>query len=149
MDQESSGEFPIEDRLKAIAYQFVTLYERWSEDRQHSAKQSADLADLIALFEKHMERFGVLDTAVRQALQKSIQLETKEAVKSVSDTISRETARAIEQTVSSLNFAVSDAKDTLKYYKEEAIMTQWKMIGLSMFSGMVVFFLFWLVLRFF
>ena len=149
MSQESSGEFPIEDRLKAIAYQFVTLYERWSEDRQHAAKQSADLADLIALFEKHMEKFGVLDAAVRQELKKTIQSETKEAVKIVSDTISRETAQAIEKTVSSLNFTVTQADKTLRYYQEEALMTQWKMIGFSMLSGVVVFFLFWLVERFF
>lgn len=39
-----------EEHLEAILFQFVNLYERWSEDRQKSAKQGSDIEKLVKQF---------------------------------------------------------------------------------------------------
>lgn len=53
-----------EERLKAVAYQFMMLYESWAEDHQKSAKQNDKLAQLAKYFSKSLFKiflcFGII-----------------------------------------------------------------------------------------
>jgi len=47
---EETVNLTAEERLKALMYQFIKLYERWSEDRQVLNKHLADQADMLKDF---------------------------------------------------------------------------------------------------
>ena len=121
-------ELSLDDRLKAIAYQFVKLYERWSEDRQVAAKQGAELAELVTQFTQQVDKFMQLEGQVRQQLANTIQTTTQETVKTLSGVISREARQAIDKTAFSLDAKVHHATQVLSAYKDEVINTQWKVI---------------------
>ena len=68
MDDKTTVEISVEDRLKAIVYQFILLHDRWSEERQVAAKQGADMADLLKLFDYQIKNFKTLESKVRQEI---------------------------------------------------------------------------------
>ncbi len=57
------------EQLEAILFQFVNLYERWSEDRQVAAKQGADIAKFVKEFAEQVEHFENIEEFVRQQLR--------------------------------------------------------------------------------
>ena len=121
-----------EERLKAIAYQFIALYERWSEDRQVAAKQGADIAEFVKLFSEQVQSFKTLETEVRQAIITSIQQASTHVAKTVAEETSKEATRATEKLTQQLAHAVRDAEANLKVYQQEVIAWQWKVIGITM-----------------
>ena len=52
-------EKPLNDReqLEALLYQYINLYERWSEDRQVFAKKGAELANSVKMIAAKVEQF--------------------------------------------------------------------------------------------
>src|SRR5437660_576534 len=69
-----------EERLKALLYQYLALYERWSEDRQLVVKRDADYAALLQAFSKHLQSFRDLVPAVRKDTVESLQHALKQAL---------------------------------------------------------------------
>jgi hypothetical protein len=84
-DMDTTQALSLEDRLKAILYQFLKLYERWSEDRQVSMKELADLNELVGDFSQEVTQFKKLEPKVRQHLAASIHQATSDAVEAMSE----------------------------------------------------------------
>lgn len=136
-DNETLQELTMEDRLKAIAYQFIALYERWSEDRQLAAKQGADTAELVKLFTEQVKNFKTLEPNVREQIRVSIQNAISSSAKTIGEEIGKEANRATENTVRQLANATEKTEQTLRHYQSEVITTQWKVIGISVFTTIV------------
>lgn len=120
-----------EDRLKAIAYNFVKLYDRWSEDRLLAAKQGADMAELVTQFTEQVKRFETLEPNIRQHIRASIQ----HATSTIADTVAKKTTdaavHATAEIADKLKSTVHQTEDTLKTYQTEFITMQWKIIGVT------------------
>jgi len=134
---EHVPEMGIEDRLKAIAYQFITLYERWSEDRQAAAKQGADTAELIQLFTEQVKGFKELEPKVRQQILESIQNAAAGVAKTVAEATTKEATRATEAITQQLASATQQAENTLNHYQADVIANQWKMIGITAITTII------------
>lgn len=115
----------LEDRLKAIAYQFIKLYERWSEDRQVLMKQAADTATLMQAFEKQLNQFKKIDADFRENLGQFIRQEAANVAEEVGDAVGesaskaatkqvKAVANALQQTVDSAQAAIQAQTDTIK-----------------------------------
>lgn len=91
MDKPKSGEqvLTTEDRLKAIFYQFVKLYERWSEDRQVLAKLLADVSDNVKKFDQQLNRFEQIEPEYRKKLAELIRSESADVAKKVGEQVNR------------------------------------------------------------
>lgn len=138
MDTDTNTpELTMEDRLKAIAYQFIALYERWSEDRQVAAKQGADTAELVKLFAEQVKNFKELEPKVRQHLAASIQNATTTAAEKIGETIGKEASRATEQVTRQLANATERTERTLNQYEREIVTSQWKIIGIAVITTVV------------
>jgi hypothetical protein len=133
-DYETSQKLTMEDRLKAIAYQFISLYERWSEDRQVAAKQGADIQELIEIFIEQVKQFKTLEPNVRLELLTSIQNATSSAFEKMGETIGQEATRATDRIAKQLAQVTDRTERTLTRYENETIATQWKIIGISVFT---------------
>jgi hypothetical protein len=136
-DNETLQELTMEDRLKAIAYQFISLYERWSEDRQLAAQQGVDTAKLVNLFTEQVKNFKTLEPTVRQHLVVSIQNTTSSVAKKIGEEIGKEASRVTEQVAHQLAQVSEKTKRTLTQYEGEIIATQWKVISISVFTTIV------------
>jgi len=128
MSHESTQALTQEERLKAIVYQFISLYERWSEDRQLAAKQGADTAALIKTFTEQVEQFKTLEPEVRRHIVSSIQRSTVDAANVISEKIRQEANHAIENTVQQLADAVERAERVLHAQQKNIRTNQWKII---------------------
>lgn len=126
-----------EDQLKAILYQFITLYERWAEDRQAAAKQGTDTAQLVNIFIEQVKRFQELEPQVRQQIISSIQNANTNAVKTISEEIGKEATQAVENTARQLSHRVEQVQKTLGAYQNEVAKTQWQIILTTMLTSIV------------
>ena len=136
-DNETTQVLTLEDRLKAIAYQFIALYERWSEDRQFAAKQGADIAELVTLFTEQVNAFKTLEPNVREQILVSIQNATSNAAKTIGEEVGKEAIRATESIARQLATSSEKAEQILQHYQCEVVTTQWKVIGISVFTTMI------------
>jgi hypothetical protein len=136
-DEVTFQEFAMEKRLKAIAFQFVKLYERWSEDRQAAAAQGADMTELVRLFTEQVESFRELEPEVRKHLAASIHNATLSAAEKIGSVIGKEATYATEQIARELLDVTRRTEQTLTRYETEIIMTQWKVIGIGAFTTIV------------
>ena len=127
-EHTNTPEMTQEDQLKAILYQFITLYERWAEDRQAAAKQGADTAQLVAVFLEQVKNFQSLEPKVRQQIINSIESASKSTLKSIGTEIGKEATRAVEDTARQLSISTEAAQRTLTAYQHEVVMAQWKVI---------------------
>lgn len=117
-----------EERLEAVLYQFISLYERWSEDRQVAAKQGANAAKLVQYFTEQVKNFEQLESGVKRSIIESIREVSKSVGKQISDAALQVAAEQIDRTVKELQFSAKNAQSVLESYKREVISTQWKVI---------------------
>lgn len=95
LNEEIKRTLSVEDYQQAVLFQFMTLYERWSEDRQVAAKQGYDLAKALQQFSKEVERFSSIEEAVIVRLRKSL----NEATLALSEKVNTATAEALNTTL--------------------------------------------------
>ena len=133
----TDSEMTSEDRLKAVLYQFITLYERWAEDRQLAVKQGADIAQLVAVFVEQVKNFQALESNVRQKISHSIENASSSAVKLMGEEISKEAARSVKDTTRQLSTTVEAAERTLNAYQNELVTIGWKVILTTMVTSVV------------
>ena len=129
MSDETAQEMTQEERLTAIAYQFVQLYERWSEDRQIAAKLGADIAELVRLFTEQVENFEALETNVRETLIASIQRAMTASAKTVGDEIRQAATRTLEEVNTRLLTTVAKAERTIADTRQYVKSTFWVAIA--------------------
>jgi hypothetical protein len=134
---ENTIEMKHDDRLKAILYQFIKLYERWAEDRQVAAKQGAELEELISLFSEQIEDFQSLESTVRDQIISSIENVSKNAVKSLGAEIGFEATKAVEHTAYQLYGSVDKAQRALNSYEHTVALSQWKTLFFTMATTII------------
>jgi hypothetical protein len=127
-------EMSLDDRLRATLFQFIKLYERWSEDRQEAAKQAADMDELVALFTAQVESFKELVPQTCKYLGKSIRDAASNVVNLMGEEISKGALSATELVVKDLARTTEKAENTLACYQKEVVTTQWKVIGISVLT---------------
>ncbi len=132
--ESSETTLTLEDRLKAIAYQFVALYERWSEDRQVAAKQGAETAELVALLKQQVMAFGQLEPAVRARISQSIHQAASESIQAVREGVAQQTRDAVSQSAERLIVSVQTAERTLMGYQQVTRHHHWQVIGVAVAS---------------
>ena len=132
--EPSETPLTLEDRLKAIAYQFVALYERWSEDRQVAAKQGAETAELVALLTQQVMAFGQLEPAVRARISESIQQAARESIQAVREGVECQTREAVSQSAEQLTASAQRAEKALLNYQQLTRHHHWQVIGVAVLS---------------
>lgn len=117
--------------IKIITYQFIKLYQRWSEELQMVSKQGADIKSLIKLLGEQVEQLKKVQPDISRHIAINIQRAAEDSAQTISDVINKEAARSIENTTSQLSGAVEFARHTLSAYQRTTIATQWKVITVA------------------
>lgn len=120
-----------EEHLEAILFQFVNLYERWSEDRQVTAKQSADLAKFVKEFAQQVNKFASLEEKVRDDIHASMRTEAENMAVYLGQSIGEAARKQIAPTVKTLEEASDEARGNLVGYYRELSSYKWITIGVA------------------
>lgn len=97
VNETTKRQLSIEEHQQALLFQFIALYERWSEDRQVAAKQGYDLAKQLEQFTEEVQWFSSIEEAVLVKLKKSL----NETVVALSEKVNHATADALNKTLGS------------------------------------------------
>lgn len=119
MHEEPTLEMSQEDRFKAVLYQFITLYERWAEDRQLGAKQGADTAELIKLFSAQVQDFKTAESKLRQSLLITLQQSATTAAKEMTEKISEIATDKVDTSTKRLQQVVETTTQTLTAHQQQ------------------------------
>ena len=136
----------IEEHQQALLFQFVALYERWSEDRQVAAKQAYDLTKQLERFSEEVGRFSRIEEAVIGKLKQSLH----ETVVDLSEKVGGATTGVLNNTLGSsvkrMDEAAKAVETILAGHQEIRWLSQVKTLALNVFfslmvSGFIVWFL--------
>lgn len=110
-----------DERMESIIYQFITLYERWAEDRQVAAKQGADTAKLVKEFTNQVEHFEKMGPDVREHLIKGIREAFSDVNKQINQTINDVATAQMDQPMRALKQTANDAGRYITTYHDEMV----------------------------
>jgi hypothetical protein len=147
--KESTQQMSPEDRLDAVLYQFITLYERWSEDRQVAVKQGADAAKLVKEFTAQIESLKGLEPAIRKDLAGNIEEAFLKVQDKVSEVVSKASVKRMDESFKELERIFRDVAQQLKHQKEAVQLRYgfWQTVIIAI-SGSIMasLFLVWLLI---
>lgn len=123
-----------EEHLEAVLFQFVNLYERWSEDRQVTAKQSADLTKFVKEFAQQVNKFATLEERVRNDIHTSMRTEAENMAVYLGGTIGEAARKQIAPTIKKLEEASDEARGKLISYYSELSRYKWITLGATVFA---------------
>ncbi len=135
------------EHMASLLYQFMNLYERWSEDRQVAAKQGYDTAQFLKAFAEEVRRFSSLEQNVRESIDMGISRAFANAVQDVSQTISEAATLEMNATLKRLEDSVMTAEQSLAKFKGYSFLTHWKIVLFSLLSMIATcFFMLWFLM---
>lgn len=137
MVEEESTLLGHEDRLKAIAYSFMQVYDHFTEQRLENGKHNADMADMLKNFKKHIDDLMLFVPTLRRELLVAAEKEIERSCLKVGKEVSKAAAEASEETNRSFSITVDNAARALRAYQQEVVETHWKVLGFG-FLGMVL-----------
>lgn len=136
--EETKKSQSMEDHQKALLFQFMTLYERWSEDRQVAAKQGYDLEQHLKKFSEEVRRFSSIEDAVIVKLRKSL----NETVATLSEKVNTATAEALSATlgahVARMEKASRTVETILASNQQIRWLSQLKTVAVNVLCSLVV-----------
>lgn len=138
----SDNPLTTEERLETILYQYLNLYERWSEDRQTFAKKGVELSDLITSFQNEVEQLSTLEARIQASFQKEMG-SLVSAVRAQIKGVATEEAKAeLQRASGQLSRVVEKTDHTLRQSFWEVAKSRWQWLGLTLVSGVLSGFLF-------
>jgi len=126
-----------EEQLEAILFQFVNLYERWSEDRQLLMKYAMSTTDLLKVFKEEVSSFQASEEQVREAIIKSIHVASTNAVGALANEVGKKALDAVNSVTNKLKNSVDSAEKILQEYQHSIKRSQRKIIGISFLTTIV------------
>lgn len=137
-DEEQETPLTQDEHLEAILFQFVSLYERWSEDRQKSAKQGADIEKFIKQFASEIDRFSKIEDAVIAKLKKGLEQTTENVSSMVQRSVSHAVDEALGHAAEKVRESARYAENVYSEYQSSLSWSHWKLIFLTVLSSIVV-----------
>lgn len=136
--EKTERSLSMEEHQQALLFQFVALYERWSEDRQLVAKQAYDLTKKLEQFSEEVKRFSRIEEAVIGKLKQSLH----ETVVDLSGKVGGATTEALNSTLRScvtrMDGAAKTVETILTEHQEVRWLRQLKALVLNVLCSLVV-----------
>jgi len=123
------------DRIEAVLYQYVNLYERWSEDRQMFAKKGADISNLIETIKEEVRRLELIDESVKDSLEKQLKVVVGELKIALVEMTTDEAKKELWEAGQQLKNIVSKVDLTLRQSMWEVTKSRWQWFGITMLAS--------------
>ena len=126
-----------QDHFEAILYQFINLYNRFSEDRLVAAKQGSDIEKCIERFSAEVTRFEDLEDNLREEIETSIHKEAKNMAEYMGRTVADAARQEIKPIINKLTESLEEAEDILSQYQRASYREKWIWIGATIFTSIL------------
>jgi hypothetical protein len=127
-----------DQQLQAVLYQYVKLYERWSEDRQVLMAQVAKLETVIQNLSNEVGSFSELELDIQKQIRSSIQQASTQIVQSVKQEARTLVEEKVRSQVDRLDQMLGKTELLLLHYGTQTRREKWKIPGAAILSGLVV-----------
>lgn len=127
-----------DQQLQAVLYQYVKLYERWSEDRQVLMAQVAKLETVIQNLSNEVGSFSELELDIPKQIRSSIQQASTQIVQSVKQEARTLVEEKVRSQVDRLDQMLGKTELLLLHYGTQTRREKWKIPGAAILSGLVV-----------
>jgi hypothetical protein len=126
------------DRLEAIFFQLLQLYDRCTEEHQLLInKEKEELGKLAQALETQVKEMGKTGVVIRQSIQDSIQTSANTVMDKVADLLVQKSHVTIEKAISKTEKHHQLIEATMDTFRREKNRSSWKMMGLTLFSSTV------------
>lgn len=127
-----------EQRLKAMVYQLIKLYDRWSEDRLQSLANDADMKQQLNDFSEQVKHFKQLEQSVRHQIRDSIHtastVSLEDSAKKIDDTIKQ----SLEEALAKLRHSIEHTEQKLAQFRREFQSSFLYATGLCVLTAVLV-----------
>lgn len=127
-----------DQQLQAVLYQYVKLYERWSEDRQVLMAQVAKLETVIQNLSNEVGSFSELELDIQKKIRGSIQQASTQIVQSVKQEARALVEEKIHSQIERLDQMLGKTELLLLDYGTQTRREKWKIPGAAILSGLLV-----------
>ena len=127
-----------DQQLQAVLYQYVKLYERWSEDRQVLMAQVAKLETVIQNLSNEVDSFAELELDIQKQIRSSIQQASTQIVQSVKQEARALVEEKIHSQIERLDQMLGKTELLLRDYGTQTRREKWKIPGAAILSGLLV-----------
>lgn len=125
-----------EERLKAVAYQLMSLYDRLSEERLAFLNQQADMKTLVTQLTEQIKTLEAERKHLEVRVRESVHTATHIAAEKIAEKVTQESTRTTANLITKLEETVRTAQVRFTTYEREITMGQWK--GLLMTIGTAI-----------
>ncbi len=141
INEETEKDLSLDDRIKALLFQYVKLYERWAEDRQEFTNGMARQEEMLEEFTQKIGQFEELEPKVRQQLIKAISSSLNTLTEGIGKDIGSNATAAVNQTAKNLKSVVNESTQLLRQYQEDIRLSNtyiviMQIIGIGIAIGM-------------
>ena len=126
-----------DEHLKELLFQYVSLYESWSEDRKVTAKQGEDIEKFVNEFATEVDRFSTIEDAVIAKLKKSLDQTTASISERVHVSVSHAVDSSLDGSARKIKDAAQYAQNIFSEYQSSLNWSHWKLIALTVLSSIV------------
>lgn len=136
-----------ENDLDGVLFQYISLYERWSEDRQAFARKGAALTKSLEQIQHEITRMEKLDTAIKRHLAEQLSPIIDETRRAIENSAAELAFSAMNDVMNRLQVAVKHSEDAL--FKAEKLVSdnRWYWLASSVACGLILgsFLVWWFI----
>jgi len=109
----------LSDRLDSVLFQFINLYERWSEDRQLAVKQSAAIAKLVQALADEINTLTQLQNTLPSVVSRQVEMTLTEEIKDLAKTFTKVTHKETDTIAKRLSSTADKVQYTLSLSQQQ------------------------------
>jgi hypothetical protein len=120
MNETQSSKIPNnEEQLEDILHHYLTVLERWKEDRAELAKQISDLGKSVVRLGSQLDKFNDVEKSFRQQVIYSIDHSSSKMAERIAQEFKQAVANEVNGSTTNLLKAVDKANNQLQKYEKE------------------------------
>ena len=127
----------LHERLEALLYQYVRLYERWSEDRQVFAQKGAELSQALAAMQTEIKHLSTIEASVRRSLSSELQSVVQATQKAVVLAATGEAKKSLEQAEQRFRAMIAEVDRAFRQTAREVVQSRWQWFTITVLSAVL------------
>ena len=128
----------LNERLGATLYQYITLYERWSEDRQSFAKRGSELMGVLEALQKEIKNLGAMNHLVRQHLAQELQPVIESTKAAIAEVATLEAKKSLTAAAQQLQQSANELRVMLNQSKNEIVQSRYQWFGFTLLAAVII-----------
>lgn len=130
--------------LEDVLHHFMTLSERWNEDRQAMAKQNAELGKLVVRLSVQVEKLKEADDVLKRQVSQSIEGAAHSLAEKTAGEFKKHTMRDVEYVTERLKKVAQETSQQLEaVYQDHKSANRMAILALFTVPIMVSLLIFW------